>query len=98
MARKKTPAPAGRPTPTGPSIVDAKVLVIAALVASPAAYRASQGLLSVDEALTRFFLVAVACAATAMVVRSLWTLLAGPIAPPATQQPADDDQAPPAAP
>lgn len=63
----------------GAPIIDVKILVIAALVASPAAYRASQGLLTVDQAITRFLLVTVACMATAMVVRAVWPILAGPV-------------------
>lgn len=100
--RKGAPAAAtgkGRPDP-GPGIIDGKVLVIAALVASPAAYQASQGLLSVDQVLERYLLVALACAATAAVVRALWSVLAGPIAPP-TPPSADregPDDVPPQAP
>ena len=58
-------------------MIDARVLVAAALVASPAAWRASQGLLSVSEAMTRYLLVAAGCVLLSMLVRSLWPLLSG---------------------
>lgn len=77
MARRRTLGTGQAPTP---SIIDLKVLVVAAVVASPAAWRASQGLLTVDEAITRILLVTVACLATAVVVRAVWPILAGPVA------------------
>ncbi|WP_370288748.1 hypothetical protein [Nocardioides sp.] len=83
MGRRKSADGSGRPAPAPtPGIIDGKVLLIAALVCSPAIYRASQGLLSVDEVLQRYLFVALACAATAMLVRALWPLLAGPVAKP----------------
>lgn len=89
MGRRKNAGTAGRPVPTPtPGIVDGKVLVIAAIVCSPAIYRASQGLLSVDEVLQRYLFVSLACTATAMLVRALWPLLAGPVAPPTPRAPA----------
>jgi hypothetical protein len=59
-------------------VIDARVLVVAALVASPAAYRTAQGLLSVSEAMTRYLLVALGCVVVSVVVRALWPLVAGP--------------------
>lgn len=65
------------PRKVPPALVDWRVLLLAALVASPAAYRATQGLLSMDEVLTRYLLVAVGCVVVSAVVRALWPLLAG---------------------
>lgn len=73
MARRRT-----RPAPETPALIDLRVLFVAALVASPAAYRASQGLLTIDQALTRFLLVALACTAVSMLMRALWPMVAGP--------------------
>ena len=53
-------------------------LQVDGLVASPAAYRFSQGLLTVDQALTRFLLVALACTAVSTLVRAVWPMVAGP--------------------
>lgn len=66
-----------RPAPETPALIDLRVLFVAAVVASPAAYRASQGLLTIDQALTRFLLVALACAGVSMLVQSLWPMVAG---------------------
>lgn len=68
----------GRPAPETPALIDLRVLLVAALVASPAAYRASQGLLTVDQALTRFLLVVLACTAVSTLVRAVWPMVAGP--------------------
>ncbi|WP_182379520.1 hypothetical protein [Nocardioides sp. WS12] len=73
MARR-----ARRPAPETPALIDLRVLFVAALVASPAAYRASQGLLTIDQALTRFLLVALACTAVSMLLRAVWPVVAGP--------------------
>lgn len=58
-------------------MIDGRVLVVAALVASPAAYRSAQGLLSPGEAMTRYLLVAMGCVVVSMLVRALWPLVAG---------------------
>ncbi|MEV5001614.1 hypothetical protein [Nocardioides sp. LML1-1-1.1] len=71
MARAK------RPAPITPALIDVRVILVAAVVASPAAYRAAQGLLTLDQALTRFGLVLLACAAVTGVLRALWPVLAG---------------------
>lgn len=67
-----------RPGPLPPALVDGRVLVVAALVASPAAYRATQGLLSLTEAMTRYLLIALGCVLVSVVVRALWPVVAGP--------------------
>jgi hypothetical protein len=73
-----------RPLHVAPALVDARLLVVAALVASPAAYRSAQGLLSVSEAMTRYLLIALGCVIVSVVVRLLWPVLAGedPVAVP----------------
>lgn len=78
MARRRS-----RPAPETPALIDLRVLFVAALVASPAAYRASQGLLTIDQALTRFLLVALACTAVSTLVRAVWPMVAGPAPEPA---------------
>lgn len=57
---------------------DLRVFVLAALVASPAGYLAAHGELTLDEALSRLLVVMVGATAAALVVRTLWPLLAGP--------------------
>jgi hypothetical protein len=57
---------------------DLRVFVLAALVASPAGFLAANGELTLDEALTRLLVVMVGATAAALVVRTLWPLLAGP--------------------
>lgn len=59
-------------------MLDLRVFVLAALVASPAGYLAVHGELTLDEALTRLLVVMVGATAAAVVVRTLWPLLAGP--------------------
>ncbi|WP_435768389.1 hypothetical protein [Nocardioides sp. SYSU DS0651] len=66
-----------RPTAPPPALVDVRVLLVAALVASPAAYRTAQGLLSVSEAMTRYLLVALGCVVVSVVIRALWPLVIG---------------------
>lgn len=66
-----TPRTPARVRAHRPSIIDAKVLVIAAIVASPVGFRVSQGLLSVTDALIRYLLVVIACAAVGVLIRSL---------------------------
>ncbi len=63
--------------PDSPGVLDLRVILVAAVVASPAVLRAAQGLLTVNEALIRVAMVVVGCLAVAAVVRSLWPLLAG---------------------
>lgn len=58
-------------------MIDARVLLVAALVASPAAYRTTQGLLSVSEAMNRYLLVALGCILVSALVRAFWPLVAG---------------------
>lgn len=57
---------------------DLRVCVLAALLASPVAVLAAQGELTLDEALTRLLVVMVGATAAALLVRTLWPLLAGP--------------------
>lgn len=76
----------GRTAPETPALIDLRVLAVAALVASPAAYRASQGLLTIDQALTRFLLVALACTAVSMLLRTLWPVVAGPTSDPSATE------------
>ena len=56
---------------------DGRLLLVAALVASPAAWRATQGVVSVSEAMTRYLLIALGCVVVSVVVRALWPLVAG---------------------
>ena len=74
MARRQS-----RPAPETPALIDLRVLFVAALVASPAAYRFSQGLLTVDQALTRFLMVALACTVVSTLLRAVWPMVAGPV-------------------
>lgn len=66
-----------RPLPDTPALIDVRVLIAAALLVAPAAWQASQGLLSVDEVLTRYLLVALGCTVLTAVVRAVWPVLAG---------------------
>lgn len=59
------------------TLLDLRIVLVAAVVASPAAYRASQGLLSPDQAMARFVAVFLAVAATTVLVRAVWPLVAG---------------------
>lgn len=59
-------------------MLDLRVFLLAALVASPAGFLAAQGELPLDEALTRLLVVMVGATAAALAVRTLWPLLAGP--------------------
>lgn len=59
-------------------MIDARLLAVAALVASPAAYRSAQGLLSPGEAMTRYLLVAFGCVLVSVLVRAVWPLVSGP--------------------
>lgn len=76
MARDKA-ARARRPAPDTPALLDVRVVLVAAVVASPAAYRASQGLLTPDQAMGRFLVVLLAVAAMTALVRAVWPLVAG---------------------
>ncbi|GAA3531098.1 hypothetical protein [Nocardioides daeguensis] len=58
-------------------LLDLRVFVLAALVASPAGFLLAQGELTLDEALTRLLVVMVGATAAAMAARTLWPLLAG---------------------
>lgn len=66
-----------RNAPLTPALIDGRVLLVAALLVTPAAWQASQGLLSVDQVLTRYLLVALGCTAVLALVRSVWPVLAG---------------------
>jgi hypothetical protein len=65
--------------------IDARILLVAALIASPAAYRSSQGLLSAGAALDRFLVISVGCVVMSVVVRAVWPLLLGESTPTATR-------------
>ncbi|MDQ6523481.1 hypothetical protein RB608_07730 [Nocardioides sp. LHD-245] len=58
---------------------DLRVFLLAALIASPVAVLTARGELSLDEALGRLLLVMVGATAAALLVRTLWPLLAGPV-------------------
>ncbi|KRB79975.1 hypothetical protein ASE01_00210 [Nocardioides sp. Root190] len=66
-----------RPAPETPALIDVRVLVVAALLVTPAAWQASQGLLSVDQVLTRYLFVALGCTVVLAFVRTVWPVLAG---------------------
>lgn len=70
-----------RPAPATPALLDLRVLVVAAVVSAPAAYRAGQGLLTPDQALVRFVVVLVGCTALMALLRAAWPLVAGVPAP-----------------
>lgn len=63
--------------PAGTPWIDGKALLIAALIASPALYRAQQGLLSGTAVLERFGMIAAGSLALSVVVRTLWPILIG---------------------
>jgi hypothetical protein len=64
-------------------VVDARLLLLAAALAAPAAYRASEGLIPFDDAVDRFLLIAAGCFAVSALLRTVWPFLVG------------DEQAPP---
>lgn len=66
-----------RAVPLTPALIDGRVLAVAALLVAPAAWQASQGLLSVDQVLTRYLLVALGCSLALALVRTVWPVLAG---------------------
>lgn len=72
-----------RSVPDTPALLDVRVLVVAAVVSAPAAYRAGQGLLTPDQALGRFLVVLAGCTALLAVLRATWPLVAGETAAPA---------------
>lgn len=80
-----------RPLPDGPALLDLRVLLVAAVVSAPAAYRAGQGLLTPDQALGRFLVVLVGCTALMAVLRAAWPLVAGDPAPSVTADDRSDD-------
>lgn len=63
----------------GPGMVDWRILAIALVVASPALWRLSQGMLSVTDVLVRYLMVAVGCVVVAALVRVVWPVLAGTV-------------------
>ncbi len=82
-----------RSVPDTPALLDLRVLVVAAFVSAPAAYRAGQGLLTPDQALGRFLVVLVGCTALMVVLRAAWPLVAGePAAAPVAEEPAPDPE------
>lgn len=82
-----TPAP---PRGPAPGLVDGRMLFVALLVCSPAAYRLAQGMVSLTDVLTRYLVVAIGCVALAAVVRVVWPILSGdlPAGSPASLTPA----------
>ncbi|HJQ06726.1 MAG TPA: hypothetical protein VJ872_14845 [Nocardioides sp.] len=76
-----------RPRPAPRPFIDARLLLLAALIASPAAYRSSQGLLSPSTALDRFLLIAAGCVALSAVLRTIWPLVIGDNTPAASVTP-----------
>ncbi|HWU20071.1 MAG TPA: hypothetical protein VN088_00990 [Nocardioides sp.] len=79
--KKKTAAAVRRPRPAPRPFIDARLLLLAALIASPAAYRSSQGLLSPSDALDRFLLIAAGCLVLSAVLRMVWPLVVGESTP-----------------
>lgn len=80
-----------------PGLIDAKVLLVAAALTSPVAVRVSQGMLSLTDALIRYLLVVVACAAAGALVRTLMPEPARPVPPepaPQAQESAGQDTSP----
>jgi len=71
-------------------MLDLRVFVLAAVVASPAAYLVAHGELTLDEALTRLLVVMVGATAAALTVRTLWPLLAGATPERLDPEPAED--------
>ncbi|KAB2808533.1 hypothetical protein ACIRN4_13125 [Pimelobacter simplex] len=59
-------------------MLDLRVFLVAAVLASPAVFRAADGTLPMEEALTRVLLVMLGATAVSLLVRTLWPLLAGP--------------------
>ncbi|HWJ11101.1 MAG TPA: hypothetical protein VNS46_17105 [Nocardioides sp.] len=66
-----------RSAPDTPALIDLRVLLVAAVVSAPAAYRAGQGLLTPDQALGRFLVVLLGCTVLLVVLRAAWPLVAG---------------------
>lgn len=73
----------GRPQQS-PGLVDARVLIVALVVCTPAVYRMSEGMLSLTDVLTRYLLVAVGCVAVSALVRFVWPMVSGEIPAPST--------------
>lgn len=85
---------ARRPAPDTPALLDLRVLVVAAVVSAPAAYRAGQGLLTPDQALGRFLVVLLGCTALMALLRMAWPLVAGePVAATAAEAADEADEA-----
>jgi hypothetical protein len=76
-----TGAPVRSPRPAPQPILDARLLMLAAVIASPAVYRSTQGLLSPTAAFERFGIIAVGCVVLSGVVRTLWAMVRGESAP-----------------
>lgn len=76
-----------RPLPDTPALIDVRVLLVAALLVAPAAWQAGQGLLSVDQVLVRYLMVAIGCTLVTAVGRSMWPIIAGESAPEPTAEP-----------
>jgi hypothetical protein len=83
-----------RHAPDTPALIDLRVLVVAAVVSAPAAYRAGQGLLTPDQALGRFLVVLIGCTALTVLLRAAWPLVAGEPAPAPAAEELSDEAAP----
>lgn len=59
-------------------MLDLRVFLVAAVLASPAVVRAADGTLPMEEALTRVLLVMLGATVVSLLVRTLWPILAGP--------------------
>lgn len=81
--------------PDTPALIDLRVLLVAAVVSAPAAYRAGQGLLTPDQALVRFAVVLAGCTALMALLRAAWPLVAGEPAAPAAESAGVTDEADP---
>ncbi|HWU22880.1 MAG TPA: hypothetical protein VN088_15195 [Nocardioides sp.] len=94
MSKKKAAGVVRRPRPAPRPFIDARLLLLAALIASPAAYRSSQGLLSPSAALDRFLLIAAGCLVLSAVLRMIWPLVVGESTPPAPPVPSSASGSP----
>ncbi|MEQ6901654.1 hypothetical protein [Nocardioides sp. YIM 152588] len=65
----------------GRGVVEGWTLLAAAVMASPAGWQLSRGMLSLTDALIRYLIVLAGCCAVTLAVRGAWPLLAGPASP-----------------
>ncbi|MCL2541359.1 MAG: hypothetical protein FWE71_02740 [Nocardioidaceae bacterium] len=76
-------APGNRLPRTAPKPwIDARLLLVAAVMSSPAAYRASEGLLPASTALDRFGVITVGCIGLSVLVRVFGPMMIGGEQPP----------------